>query len=99
MTGIAATVQVRVELFGIPQIRSGRRVVELVVPYPASRPLLLAVLSAECPALVGQGIREDLADLQEGYVFNLNGLEFLGEADFALADGDFLLLMSGQAGG
>ena len=99
MNGAATTVRVKVELFGTPRLRSGRTAVELAVPYPANRGSLVAALSEQCPALLGHGLKEDLTDLEDGYVFNLNGLAFLGEADFTLANGDSLLLLSSQAGG
>ena len=72
---------------------------ELAVPHPANRRRLVAVLARQCPALVGHGLKNDLTDLEDGYVFNLNGLKFVGEGDFTLADGDSVLLLSGQAGG
>ena len=59
----------------------------------------VAALADHCPSLLGHGLKEDLTDLEDGYVFNLNGLTFLGEGDFTLADGDALLLLSSQAGG
>ncbi len=99
MNGTAATVRVKVELFGTPRIHSGTAAVELAVPYPANRGKLVAALAKQCPALLGHGLKEDLTDLEDGYVFNLNGLAFLGEADFTLANGDSLLLISSQAGG
>ena len=99
MNGTTATVNVKVELFGTPRIHAGTMAVELAVPHPANRGKLVAALAEQCPALLGHGLKEDMTDLEEGYVFNLNGLSFLGEADFTLSDGDSLLLLSGQAGG
>ncbi len=99
MNGTAATVNVKVELFGTPRIHSGRTAVELAVPHPANRGKLVAALAEQCPALLGHGLKEDLTDLEDGYVFNLNGLNFLGDGDFSLANGDSLLLISSQAGG
>ena len=99
MNGTTATVKVRVELFGTPRIHAGATAVELAVPYPANRTRLVATLADRCPALLGHGLKEDLTDLEDGYVFNLNGLAFVGEGDFSLANGDSLLLLSSQAGG
>ena len=99
MNGVTAVVRVKVELFGTPRIHCGTTAVELSVSCPANRNSLVAALAEQCPPLVGQGLKEDLTGLDDGYVFNLNGLTFLGEADFILADGDSLLLMSSQAGG
>lgn len=99
MNGATATVRVKVELFGTPRIHSGMAAVELAIPHPADRGRLVAALAEQCPALVGHGLKEDLTDLEESYVFNINGLAFLGQDDFTLADGDSLLLLSSQAGG
>ena len=99
MTVSTATVTVRVELFGTPRIRTGRRQVELSIPQPANRGRLIAALVQECPALVGHGLKEDLTGLEDGFAFNLNGLTFPGESDFILAQGDSVLLISSQAGG
>ena len=99
MSGTATTVRVKVELFGSPRIHAGTTAVELAVPYPANRGSLVAALAEQCPALLGHGLKEDLTDLEDGYVFNLNGLAFLGKGDFTLSDGDSLLLLSSQAGG
>ena len=99
MSGGTTTVMVKVELFGTPRIHCGRKAVVLAVPHPADRSSLLAALADQCPSLVGHGLKDDLTDLDDGYVFNLNGLSFLGGDDFTLADGDSLLLLSSQAGG
>jgi molybdopterin converting factor small subunit len=99
MNGVTAIIRVKVELFGTPRIHCGTTAVELSVPYPANRNSLVAALAKQCPPLVGHGLKEDLTGLDDGYVFNLNGLAFLGDADFILADGDSLLLLSSQAGG
>ena len=99
MTGTLPTIQIKVELFGTPRIRSGRRELTLSLPSPAGRQDLLGALATACPALVGNGVRKDLLDLEGGYVFNRNGLAFLGETNFEIEDGDSLLLISSQAGG
>ena len=99
MNEVTATVRVKVELFGTARIRCGTAAVELAVQHPANREKLVAVLAEQCPSLVGHGLKADLTDLEDGYVFNRNGLAFLGESDFILEDGDSLLLISSQAGG
>ena len=95
----ATDVRVKVEVYGVPRLRSGVRDVEVRVPSPCRRRNLVAALAEQCPALVGNAIRPDLSDLEEGYTFNLNGLAFLGEGSFTVAEGDALLLISSQAGG
>ena len=99
MTGATTFLRVKVELFGTPRIQSGRRELSLSLPSPAGRQDLIGALARACPELVGHGVRADLSDVEEGYVFNRNGLAFLGEAEFAIEDGDSLLLISSQAGG
>ena len=99
MTGAVSTIQVKVELFGTPRIQSGRSELELLLQCPVQRQDLVQALAEACPQLVGHGVRTDLSDVEEGYVFNLNGLSFLGEGDFTLEDGDSILLISSQAGG
>lgn len=99
MTNAAATISVTIELFGSPRILGGVKSLDLAIPTPACRENLIAALAGQCPALVGHGLKEDLTDLEEGYVFNRNGLAFLGGDDFTVEDGDSLLLISSQAGG
>ncbi len=95
----AGLINVRVELFGTPRLRSGLRELNLRLPATADRQDVVSALADACPALVGHGLRADLSDLEAGYVFNRNGLAFWGEGYFAVADGDSLLLISSQAGG
>ena len=95
----AVSIGVRVELFGLPRLRSGIREVDLVLPSGVSRRQVIGVLAQACPNLVGNGLREDLTDLQEGYLFNHNGTAFLGGEEIGLQSGDCLLLLSSQAGG
>jgi hypothetical protein len=99
MTQQAAMAPVRVELFGLPRLRSGQRAVELALPLAVTRRQVVTALAQACPALVGCGLREDLADLQEGYLFNRNGTAFLTGEEIQLEPGDCLLLLSSQAGG
>ncbi|MFQ6027959.1 MAG: MoaD/ThiS family protein [Dehalococcoidia bacterium] len=99
MTDTAATVKITIEFFGTPRLLSGRKEVQLELPGRVSRAELVRALSEVCPALVGPTLREDRSGLQEGYVFNHNGLTFLDEADIDLQPGDSLLLLSSQAGG
>ena len=99
MTKTTTAISVKVELFGTPRIQSGHREVLLNLCVPARRKDLVRALAEQCPALVGHGVKADLSDLEDGYVFNLNGLAFLGEGDFRVDDGDCILLISSQAGG
>ena len=95
----AASIRIRVELFGLSRLRSGIREVDLDLPSLVSRREVVGALAQACPALVGNGLREDLTGLEDGYLFNRNGTAFLGGEDISLRSGDCLLLLSGQAGG
>lgn len=99
MTEATTAISVTVELFGTPRIQSGRRTIELTLPSQARRGDVVQALGEQCPALVGHGVRADLSDLEDGYIFNRNGLAFLGEKDFMAQGGDCFLLISSQAGG
>ena len=91
--------RVNVELFGTARLACGRRLVEVELPANCSGVALTAALADACPQLVGVALREDLGGLLESYTLNLNGTEFVESSEVALADGDFLLLFSSQAGG
>ena len=66
---------------------------------PVSRRQVIGILAQACPELVGHAIRNDLSDLEDGFVFNLGGKNFLQGDNFPLEPGDSLLLLSSQAGG
>ncbi len=87
------------ELFGLPRRRSGLRELELDLPFGVSRREVVGALARACPVLMGNGLREDLTDLEDGYLFNRNGTAFLDGEDIGLRSGDCLLLRSSQAGG
>ena len=72
---------------------------DLELPAKTNSNQVIRALAQACPALLGQALKDDLTDLQEGYVFNHNGLAFLDGGDFSLRAGDCLLLLSNQAGG
>lgn len=96
---MAQTVWVNVEMFGTARLACRRRLVEVELPANCSGVALTAALADACPQLVGVALREDLEGLLESYTLNLNGTEFVEGSEVALADGDFLLLFSSQAGG
>ena len=95
----SAPVRVKVELFGVSRLAVGRREVELLIPPGAGYTYLARALAEACPELVGSAVRSDLLGLQDGYVFNLNGTEFVGSQRLSPKSGDCLLLISNQAGG
>ena len=99
MASPTTTLSVLVELFGTPRLRAGKREVALELQAEASRRDVIAALAEACPELVGRAIREDLSDLDEGFVFNQGGRTFLSGDRFTFQAGDSLLLLSSQAGG
>jgi hypothetical protein len=99
MRNTPTMIKISVELFGIPRIRAGLREIELELPAGARLHQLVQAIAGACPVLVGDVLRDDLTDLQEGYVFNHNGVSFLSSDSLRLRSGDFLLLLSNQAGG
>ena len=96
---MAQTVRVSVEMFGTARLACGQRLVEVELPANCSGVTLTAALADACPQLVGVALREDMEGLLKSYTLNLNGTEFVEGSEVALADGDFLLLFSSQAGG
>ncbi len=92
-------IDIKVELFGIARLATGRRLVELAVPDDADPGDLVAALAQSCPELLGKVVREDGSSLLESYTFNLNGTRFVSDQRLQLKPGDTVLLFSSQAGG
>ena len=95
----AGVLEIRVELFGLARMSSGRRLVWITVPVHADVQDVVAALSRVCPQLVGEIILDDLSGLQPSYTLNVNGTSFVGDGPLSLEQGDTLLLFSSQAGG
>ena len=93
------TVAVRVEIFGLARMISGRRYVSIDVAATSRIRDLVSALSESCPELVGKVIAEDRCTLESSYIFNLNGTAFVSGGPLKLSAGDTLLLFSSQAGG
>lgn len=97
------TVAVTVELFGTARIKAGVAIVPLRVNAGTTVAELARALARECPALLGNALRDDDGiGIADGYALNLNGLTFLPSDTgqrIRLQDGDTLLLLSSQAGG
>jgi hypothetical protein len=94
-------VSVRVELFGLPTLITGSRLVVLDLPTGAMLGDVITALGARCPKLLGSVIRGDGKALMEGYSLNQNGVRFLEDVEepLELVEGESLLLLSNQAGG
>jgi molybdopterin converting factor small subunit len=95
----AAVAVVRVELFGTARIAAGAK--RVVLPYEEAGSLadVVGALAVRCRALVGPVIREDGRRLQEGFVFNVNGRDFVPDLSRPLRPGDSVLLIAAAAGG
>jgi hypothetical protein len=97
---VSTTVRVRVELFGMAQLGSGRALLELDLPCDTTLTEVARALAVACPALRGLAVRADGTGLLESYLLNLNGRVFVtAETGVHLQPGDTLLLFSSQAGG
>ena len=95
----SGTLEIRVELFGLARMSSGRRLVQIAVPVKADIHDVVVALSRVCPQLVGEIILDDLSGLQPSYTLNVNGTSFVGDGPLSLEQGDTILLFSSQAGG
>jgi molybdopterin converting factor small subunit len=90
---------VRVELFGMARVLSGRSHVDLALPAKTTEEGVVDALARACPELVGPVISSDGAGLLLSYTLNLNGESFVADLPITLRRGDSLLLFSSQAGG
>ena len=90
---------VRVEFFGVARLAAGHKAV--VVPYAQAGSLgeVVGALAERCPALVGPVIAAGGRALLDGYIFNVNGRDFVPDLGAALRPGDTVLLIAAAAGG
>ena len=95
----AELLSIRVELYGRARLLCGRRDTRIEVPTPARVEEVAAALASACPELVGQVVRSDRTRLEESYILNLNGKQFVDGQELNLEEDDALLLFSSQAGG
>ncbi len=87
-------VSVRIELYGVPRLRAGRR--ECQVEASSAREAL-AALEVECPQLSGTILANGW--LLPAYRISLNGQSFVTDPATRLSDGDALVLVAADAGG
>jgi molybdopterin converting factor small subunit len=95
----AGDARVLVELFGVARLKAGQKRMDL--PFAEARSLaqVIQTLAARHPALVGPVIATGGTALNDGYVFNLNGRDFILDPNTAFVLGDTVLLISAVAGG
>ena len=94
-----APVECTVELFGVARLVARTSDVALTLPPNATLANVFAALADRLPALVGRVIDPDRATLLDGYACNVNGLEFVRDADAKVHPGDSVVILSADAGG
>lgn len=87
-----------IELYGYPRLLAGRKAVT-VTATSATLADLVTAMGQVCPQLVGQVVSGDGQRLLDGYIFNVNGRQFVANLEVRLSPGDTVLLLSSQAGG
>jgi molybdopterin converting factor small subunit len=95
---VAAPPVVTVELFGLPRLLAGGRV--LTLPWRTAMTLaeLPAALAEACPVLRGVVVDESGA-LVAGHAVNLNGRDFVRDPSTPIRAGDHILVLSADPGG
>ena len=88
-----------VELFGAARMAAQLHEVPLVLRPGATVADVFAALADSVPVLVGPVIRRDDRRLVDGYVCNVNGLDFVRGANATINPGDRILILSADAGG
>ena len=99
---LSVPISCTVELFGVARLTARTPRVPLTLSAGATLGDALAVLGAECPALLGAVLSADEAghtSLQSGYTCNINGKDFVRDAHTRMRAGDSLLILSSDAGG
>lgn len=96
---VTATVDCTVELFGVAQLLTGMREINLALPPGATIGDVFEALTGKLPSLSGRVISADGTRLVEGYACNVNGLEFVRSVDARVRPGDNIAILSADAGG
>jgi molybdopterin converting factor small subunit len=94
--GKRASMNITVELFGIPRQRAGVSRTDAV---GTRLDEVVADLARRFPRLAEECFREDRGGLKPGTLANLNGKRFVTDPATALTPGDALLILSADAGG
>lgn len=90
---------VQIEFFGVTRRSVGERAVTLLYSDAGSLADVVGTLAMRYPALVGAVIAPGGRALVDGYVFNLNGRDFVPDLRTSLHPGDTVLLIAADAGG
>ena len=94
-----APARCEIELFGVARLRARTDRVSVELPEAATLAQVLSALALKLPALVGPVITTAGDGLTAGHVCNLNGRDFVRDANRPVEPGDRLLIMSSDAGG
>lgn len=92
---------VNIELFGLPRIIAGEKIITLSLQDNASFRDVVRELAQRHPEMMGDVIKIDGETLQSPNILNLNGRRMVQphQMDESIRDGDKLVLMSMSAGG
>lgn len=93
--------QVNIELFGLPRIITGEKIITLSLQDDASFRDVVRALAQRHPEMMEDVIKIDGETLQSPNILNLNGRRMIQphQMDENIRDGDKLVLMSMSAGG
>jgi hypothetical protein len=97
--GVTGGLPLRVELYGVARLRTGRDAVVLLLPAGSTLGDALEHLAGVLPELVGPVLAADRRSLAEGSIVSLDGKSFTRDPALPLPPGKPLLLMPASAGG
>jgi molybdopterin converting factor small subunit len=88
-----------VELFGVARLLAKTREVALELPQSTSLADVYKLLSEKHPVLLGRVVTADGRNLTRGYACNINGVDFVRDANAPVNSGDRIFIISADAGG
>ena len=93
--------RVQVELFGLPRLIAGEKMIMLTFKQDATFRDTVRALAQKYPDMIGDVIQADGETLQPPNILNLNGRRMIqpDQVDETIKDGDTIVLMSMSAGG
>ena len=93
--------RVQFELFGLPRLIAGEKILILSLKQDATFRDAVQALAQKYPDMIGEVIQVDGETLQPPNILNLNGRRMIqpDQADETIKDGDTIVLMSMSAGG
>ncbi len=93
--------RVQVELFGLPRLIAGEKMIMLIFKQDATFRDAVRLLAQRYPDMIGDVIQADGETLQPPNILNLNGRRMIQphQVDETIKDGDTIVLMSMSAGG